>query len=459
MTHRTARYALTARAFGLWCAGLTLLVASSSCSSDDDPGDNDGVETGGGSETGGSDSGGSDSGGTDSGGSDSGGTDSGGSDSGGTDSGGSDSGGAYTGGSNSGGSNSGGAHTGGAPTGGANTGGAHTGGSNAGGTHTGGSHTGGVNTGGGPTGGSGGANTGGSHSGGSGGTGGGNTGGGNTGGSGGNGGGNTGGSGGMNTGGSGGTGGTGGGNTGGTGGTGGTSGVQVFDNVQRAGVNCVRIRTANADYYFDKAGAGFASIVDNSGRDWVSWKRGSGPGGEYRGIPNMGDCCHPGYTGATTSITAQTATRAEVRSVGPGWETRWEFFPNHAKLTVVDAPTTYYLLYEGTPGGAIGPEDYIGRADGSLTPLTSTNINTDFPNPEWAYFLDAALGRALIVKHGQDDAIADTYWTFESMTVLGYGRTCTGACKGMTASGQTLLLAFSDDTTPAALTSFANGLY
>ena len=345
----------------------------------------------------------------------------------------------HTGGRSSGGAPSGGNHSGGSASGGGS------GGSDTGGNHgTGGHPTGGNNSGGGSgSGGSGGEGSGGESSGGSGGEG--------------SGGESSGGSGGDNSGGSGGGGGSGG-SGGGDSCGGGVTQVEAIDNVPRAGVNTIRIRTSNADYYFDKAGAGLVSIVDTSCRDWVSWKRGGEHAGEYRGIPNMGDCCHPGYTGATTSITAHSATRVEVRSTGPGWETRWEFFADHARLTVVDAPNTYYLLYEGTPGGSLGPEDYLGLPNGSLSPLMSTEIYGDFANPEWAYFLDDALGRALIVKHGEDDSIADTYWTYSSMTVLGFGRTCRQGCKGLTASGQTLVLALTDDTAPSAIFALANRL-
>ena len=93
-------------------------------------------------------------------------------------------------------------------------------------------------------------------------------------------------------------------------------------------------------------------------------------------------------------------------------------------------------LYEGTSGGALGAGGgTIWPPDGRWSPLLSTEIFADFANPEWVYFLDDALGRALVVKHGQDDAIADTYWTYESMTVFGFGRTCSGACKGMSGLG------------------------
>jgi hypothetical protein len=234
----------------------------------------------------------------------------------------------------------------------------------------------------------------------------------------------------------------------------------VVDNVQRAGVNCLLIRTDSADYYFDKEGAGFASILDKDGRDWVSWSRASSHRGDFRGIPNMGPCCHPGYTGARTTVMTQETNRVVVRSVPErgSWETRWEFFPDFARLTVTRSPGSYYLLYEGTPGGVLGTEDRIGFADGRLLSLTTGEFLGDLPSPEWVYFLDTNLDRALLVMHPQDDNIADTYWTFDTMTVFGFGRTCRGGCTGLSRNGDQMILAFTDDTRFSAIESLAGRL-
>ena len=267
----------------------------------------------------------------------------------------------------------------------------------------------------------------------------------------------------------GGSGGSGGGGSGGGGGStaGGGSGgdgeplrVELIDGVLHAGVECVLVRTETADYYYDKEGAGLASLVDVSGNDWVSWSRASGHQGEFRGVPNMGPCCHPGYTGAYTSVVEVSDAQVTLRSVADdgSWELRWGFFPDHARLTVTRAPSSYYLLYEGTPGGALGPEDNLGFADGRLVPLAEADFLGDLPDPEWVYFLDAHLGRALLVLHPTDDDVADTYWTYDSMTVFGFGRTCRGGCPGLTRSGDALVLAVTDDTEFSDLAALADRL-
>lgn len=257
------------------------------------------------------------------------------------------------------------------------------------------------------------------------------------------------------------SGGTGGspGETGGTGaapsgGAGGRGGIEWIDDVPCAETTCLLVRTKTADYFLDKDGAGLASLVDRSGRDWVSWSRRSGHLGDFRGIPNLGPCCHPGYTGAHTSVVTETGERLVVRSAPEDdtWELQWEFFADHLSVRVVRAPSSYFLLYEGTPGGALGPEDRIGFADGRLLALDEAEFLGDLAGPEWVYFLDTEQNRAFVLLHPEDDDVPDVYWTFESMTVFGFGRTCRGACTGLTRDGDRLVLALTDETDAPSLT-------
>ena len=75
------------------------------------------------------------------------------------------------------------------------------------------------------------------------------------------------------------------------------------------GIDCFKVVTDSATYYFDKAGAGFTSLVDTEGNDWIDFHPEgtagvpNGQSGWYRGIPNMGLSVfgHPGYTGATST--------------------------------------------------------------------------------------------------------------------------------------------------------------
>ena len=50
---------------------------------------------------------------------------------------------------------------------------------------------------------------------------------------------------------------------------------------------------------------------------------------------------------------------------------RWDFYPDHATLTLlrIDLPT-FWFLYEGTPGGKLDAErDFVIRPDGQKTTL------------------------------------------------------------------------------------------
>src|SRR5262245_21568673 len=53
-------------------------------------------------------------------------------------------------------------------------------------------------------------------------------------------------------------------------------------------LDCFKIETPTATYLYGKRGAGFASIVDPSGHDWISYRHGGKALGEYRGLPKCG---------------------------------------------------------------------------------------------------------------------------------------------------------------------------
>src|SRR5262245_45971614 len=53
-------------------------------------------------------------------------------------------------------------------------------------------------------------------------------------------------------------------------------------------MDCFEIRTPHATYLYGKRGAGFASIRDREGHDWISYRHGGHAAGEYRGLPKCG---------------------------------------------------------------------------------------------------------------------------------------------------------------------------
>jgi hypothetical protein len=214
--------------------------------------------------------------------------------------------------------------------------------------------------------------------------------------------------------------------------------VRVDEIADYRGQPTLRIETGrggaiDVTYHYHRVGAGFASIVDRDGRDWISWRPGGGPDGEYRGIPNLGvgRCCHPGYGGELAMITTveeRAPARAVIRSAGAGgFVVRWTSTPTHATLAVVRAPRTYWFLYEGTPGGAIEDGDEIVfLGSGDRIPVASGRWDRDMPDPEWVSFADATLDRSLLFAHHEPDGLPETYFRMGKgaggMTVWGVGR-------------------------------------
>jgi hypothetical protein len=204
------------------------------------------------------------------------------------------------------------------------------------------------------------------------------------------------------------------------------------------GIACFKVVTDSATYFYDKAGAGFTSMLDRDGIDWVNFHpQGtpgvpSGPWGWYRGIPNMarGVFGHPGYTGAASTTADPQGVPlplATVRSSKDGWSVAWEFYPSYARMTVLSTPARYWLLYEGTPGGELGDDDLCGRSDGRVASC-SISWEGDIVNNsgvatgmEWVYFADGTLERSLVLLHDDDD-VTDSYRPKDGMTVFGFGR-------------------------------------
>jgi hypothetical protein len=216
------------------------------------------------------------------------------------------------------------------------------------------------------------------------------------------------------------------------------SGAVVITDDLDEGIPSFKIVTESATYFYDKAGAGFTSILDRDGIDWIGFHPEGTPGisdgqwGWYRGLPNMarGVFGHPGYTGATSTATDPKGVplpAATVRSSKGGWRVVWQFYPSCAKMTVLGAPTPYWLLYEGTPGGELGAGDLCGRSDGRVGSCSVAwegdivNNSGVAPGMEWVYFADGTLERSLVLLHDDDD-VTDSYRPKDGMTVFGFGR-------------------------------------
>jgi len=206
--------------------------------------------------------------------------------------------------------------------------------------------------------------------------------------------------------------------------------VSVTDVNEHEGQESFKIETQNATYYYHKLGAGFASMEDKDGADWIGFHPTGGTAGHYRGIPNTGypnDYCHPGKRVSKSRIIAAGPIKVSIYSESDDkkWVCVWDIFPNYARWTILEAITPYWSLYEGAPGGEINEDsDFCVRQNGIRTSLREKWVD-DIPangqTGEWVYFSDG--DRALYLVNHEDDDAVDSYRTMHhKMTVFGFGR-------------------------------------
>ena len=203
------------------------------------------------------------------------------------------------------------------------------------------------------------------------------------------------------------------------------------------GLSAYRIETPSATYVLEKTGGGLASIIDPDGNDWISFD--STPktraAGEYRGFPNAvhqqdGNFFHPKNQGTDASSCKVDYAAADrvtifVESGNRNWAARYDFLPHHCTFTMTRMPRErrYWVLYEGTPGGAYDDDDWwMTSAIGQRQPLTTPHDGS-IPEPEWIVFGDRALGRVLFLLHHEADQHPDRFYQMDrQMTVFGFGR-------------------------------------
>ena len=207
--------------------------------------------------------------------------------------------------------------------------------------------------------------------------------------------------------------------------------VIVTDDVPDEGQAAIQVATPAGTYFYQKQGAGFSSLVDADGNDWIDYHPSGGSAGNFRGIPNLvhpEGHFHPGAMSATTTLISDGPLKVTIHSITTDglWEGLWEIYPGYAKLTVLQAARAYWFLYEGTPGGVLDPaSDFMVRSDGTQTPL-SDSWTQDLAGDEWVYFADPAIGasgRSLFLANHTADNAVDSYFPLDGqMTVFGFGR-------------------------------------
>nr|MBP8950311.1 hypothetical protein [Promineifilum sp.] len=204
----------------------------------------------------------------------------------------------------------------------------------------------------------------------------------------------------------------------------------TLTNTSDEGFASFRITTPHAVYFYHKEGGGFSSLVDDDGKDWINWNAAAGNAGDYRGIPNMvhpadGGFFHPGRTTSRSRVISQGTMKVTFESTSDdgAWKTRWEIFPDYARMTVLKAAAKYWFLYEGTPGGVLDSQDFVMRSNQKKTgPFGSWAA--DLQGEEWAYIADQGADRSIFLVHHTQDNLIDSYKpsSDRKMTIFGFGR-------------------------------------
>ncbi len=221
--------------------------------------------------------------------------------------------------------------------------------------------------------------------------------------------------------------------------------LQVSDTTLFADMECFRVETPSAVYLYGKRGAGFASILDPQRHDWISYSPGNKAKGEYRGLPKCGQPVkyfHCGYgfgqytndNWFSSTITLREPAHLRIHSETKNGDSAcdWDFFPEHATLTLHRiALPTYWFLYEGTPGGALDvADDYVIR---SARKATRTSLSEPWSEvTPWVAFGAKESPYALVCVNHQTNSPVDSYvsWPYKpeadgslnQMTVFGFGR-------------------------------------
>lgn len=203
--------------------------------------------------------------------------------------------------------------------------------------------------------------------------------------------------------------------------------VDFDSHIMHQGQPSFRIKTPACTYLYHQYGAGFASMIDPEGQDWISYRPGQGSAGEYRGIPNIRPAgFHPGYENHRSRIVYSGPLKLTLESETEDkkWTCRWEVYPEYATMTLLKKDTgTYWLLYEGTPAGKLDVDrDYWVRSDGERGSV-SMDWTGVLPDPEWVWFGDESCHRVLFLAKHEYDQHPDQFWQMQgNMTVFGFGR-------------------------------------
>lgn len=218
--------------------------------------------------------------------------------------------------------------------------------------------------------------------------------------------------------------------------------VSVQDGIMDEHEQSIKVTTQNATYFMHKVGAGFSSMIDAEGNDWISYKgparQTDGAGGWWRGVPaflpidvGQGGLFHPGFPSGSAELVSSGRVKATIRvssSNAGGWEALWDIYPMYAKMRTLETGNgNFSILCECAPGGQTEvARDYTVRPDGQKIPA-SQEVRSDIAGEngiEWTYAGDDNLNRVLYMTHNDDNA-ADSSYVLQGnggLYVFGFGR-------------------------------------
>lgn len=207
--------------------------------------------------------------------------------------------------------------------------------------------------------------------------------------------------------------------------------ITVTDGVAHKGFDSFQIDTKNGSWFFHKSGAGFATLLDSEGQDWIGFANNSGSAasGWYRGIPNAvypEDMMHPGRSGCQSVIESQGVIKIVIKSTCSDWKSTWTIYPSFAKMSMDTNAHDYWFQYEGTPGGSTEASDFIVTSDAAVT-SADDDWTLDIPGEEWAYLGDNGQDRVIFIGHQEDDSHPERFYRMDGatdggMVIFSFGR-------------------------------------
>lgn len=254
---------------------------------------------------------------------------------------------------------------------------------------------------------------------------------------------------------------------------GGAAAVITVTETDWAGQPSYRIATPAGTWIYHREGAGFASLLDAEGHDWIAYRPGGGAAGEYRGIANAvhrqkqsgNNFFHPGHSGARGSSTTLVSAGPDrvllrSRSADGRWTCEWEILSDRARLRMSDVPADdggYWFLYEGTPGGRFAPGDLCIRPGPRISRLSERWESTLQETP-WVAFVSPGRKHALLLVAHQRDAVPVSYRPMnDAMTVFGFGRRLANL-DGLLTGPRTFTVMLLPQTDPTAVAQLADAL-